>query len=109
MTIHKDKRVLVGMSGGIDSSAVCIMLQEQGYEVVGVTMRTWDVPSHFSTPGQEQPDEVLEAQALAARLGIEHHVADVREEFRQVISSAPDNAGAHNLFFQIQYNPVSSE
>ena len=50
------------MSGGIDSSAVCIMLQEQGYEVVGVTMRTWDVPSHFSTPGQEQPDEVLEAQ-----------------------------------------------
>lgn len=81
----KERRVLVGMSGGIDSSAVCIMLQEQGYEVVGVTMRTWDVPSHFSSPSQEQPDEVLEAQALAARLGIEHHVADVREEFRQVI------------------------
>lgn len=73
------------MSGGIDSSATCIMLQEQGYEVVGVTMRTWDVPSHFSTPGQTQPDEVLEAQALASRLGIEHHVADVREEFRKVI------------------------
>lgn len=81
----KERRVLVGMSGGIDSSAVCIMLQEQGYEVVGVTMRTWDVPSHFSSPSQEQPDEVLEAQALAARLGIEHHVADVREEFRKVI------------------------
>ena len=73
------------MSGGIDSSAVCIMLQEQGYEVVGVTMRTWDIPSHFSSPSQEQPDEVMEAQALAARLGIEHHVADVREEFRRVI------------------------
>ena len=82
---EKERRVLVGMSGGIDSSSVCIMLQEQGYEVVGVTMRTWDVPSHFSTPGQEQPDEVLEAQALAARLGIEHHVADVREEFKDVI------------------------
>ena len=81
----KDKRVLVGMSGGIDSSATCIMLQEQGYEVVGVTMRTWDIPSHFSTSGQEQPDEILEAQAVAARLGIEHHVADVREEFRKVI------------------------
>ena len=50
-----EKRVLVGMSGGIDSSAVCLMLQEQGYEVVGVTLRTWDVPSHFSTPGQEEP------------------------------------------------------
>lgn len=82
---EKEKRVLVGMSGGIDSSATCIMLQEQGYEVVGVTMRTWDVPSHFTTPGQTQPDEVLEAQALASRLGIEHHVADVREEFRKVI------------------------
>lgn len=81
----KQRRVLVGMSGGIDSSAVCIMLQEQGYEVVGVTMRTWDIPSHFSSPSQEQPDEVMEAQALAARLGIEHHVADVREEFRRVI------------------------
>ena len=81
----KDKRVLVGMSGGIDSSSACIMLQEQGYEVVGVTMRTWDIPSHFSTPGQELPDEVLEAQELAARLGIEHHVADVRKEFKEVI------------------------
>lgn len=82
---NKEKRVLVGMSGGIDSSAVCIMLQEQGYEVVGVTMRTWDVPSHFSHPGQELPDEILEARELAARLGIEHHIADVREEFRKVI------------------------
>ena len=81
----KDKRVLVGMSGGIDSSAACIMLQEQGYEVVGVTMRTWDIPSHFSSPDQEQPNEIIEAQHVAARLGIEHHVADVREEFRKVI------------------------
>ena len=80
-----EKRVLVGMSGGIDSSAACLMLQEQGYEVVGVTLRTWDVPTHFSTPGQEEPDEILEARSLARRLGIEHHVADVREEFRNVI------------------------
>ena len=53
---EREKRVLVGMSGGIDSSAACIMLQEQGYEVVGVTMRTWDVASHF-TPGNDQPNE----------------------------------------------------
>ena len=82
---QKDKRVLVGMSGGIDSSATCIMLQEQGYEVVGVTMRTWDVNSQFSTSGQKEPDFILEARSLAGRLGIEHHVADVREEFKQVI------------------------
>ena len=81
----KEKRVLVGMSGGIDSSATCIMLQEQGYEVVGVTMRTWDVASAFSSPEQEEPNFILDARALAERLGIEHHVADVREEFKQVI------------------------
>lgn len=83
--LNKEKRVLVGMSGGIDSSATCILLQEQGYEVVGVTMRTWDIPTHFSSPTQEQPDEIVEAQELAAQLGIEHHVADVRKEFKEVI------------------------
>lgn len=81
----KNKRVLVGMSGGIDSLAVCLMLQEQGYEVVGVTLRTWDLASHFSSAGQTLPDEIREAQALAARLGIEHHVADVRERFRSTV------------------------
>ena len=85
MNMPKEKRVLVGMSGGIDSSATCIMLQEQGYEVVGVTMRTWDVASQFVTPSQEEPNFILEARALAQKLGIEHHVADVREEFKQVI------------------------
>ena len=38
---ERNKRVLVGMSGGIDSTATCLMLQEQGYEIVGVTMRVW--------------------------------------------------------------------
>ena len=85
MKNQKEKRVLVGMSGGIDSSATCIMLQEQGYEVVGVTMRTWDVASQFATPSQEEPNFILEARALAEKLGIEHHVANVREEFKQVI------------------------
>lgn len=63
---EREKRVLVGMSGGIDSSAACIMLQEQGYEVVGVTMRTWDVASHF-TPGNDQPNEVIEGAGSTFR------------------------------------------
>ena len=79
------KKVLVGMSGGIDSSAVCLMLQERGYEVYGVTMRVWDLPRQFRTPGQEQPDFILEAQDLARRLSIPHHVADEREAFRQTV------------------------
>lgn len=80
-----NKRVLVGMSGGVDSTATCLMLLEQGYDVVGVTMRTWDNPASFSTPGQVEPGYIVEARALAGRLGIEHHVADEREDFRRVI------------------------
>lgn len=85
MNQKNDKRVLVGMSGGIDSSATCMMLQEQGYEVVGVTMRTWDVASQFATPNQQEPNYILEARTMAERLGIEHHVADVRKEFKEII------------------------
>ena len=79
------KKVLVGMSGGIDSSAVCLMLQEQGYEVVGVTMRVWDLPRHFHAQEQEYPDFILEAKELAARLGMAHYVADEREAFKDVV------------------------
>ena len=39
-----NRRVLVGMSGGVDSTAACLMLIEQGYKPIGVTMRTWDNP-----------------------------------------------------------------
>lgn len=47
-----EKRVLVGMSGGIDSTATCLMLQERGYEVIGLTMWVWG-------------EEPLEARQLA--------------------------------------------
>lgn len=67
-----NKRVLVGMSGGIDSTATCLMLQEQGYEVVGVTMRVWG-------------EEPLDAGELARQMGIEHYVADERIPFKEVI------------------------
>lgn len=69
---HSDKKVLVGMSGGIDSTAACFMLREQGYDVVGLTMWVWG-------------DEPHEARELAQRMGIEHYVADEREAFRRVI------------------------
>ena len=58
-----EKRVLVGMSGGIDSTATCLMLKEQGYEVIGLTMWVWG-------------EEPLEARQLAQNMGIEHYVAD---------------------------------
>ena len=66
---NPEKSVLVGMSGGIDSTATCLMLQEQGYRVVGLTMWVWG-------------EEPTEARELAQRIGVEHHVADEREAFR---------------------------
>ena len=75
-----NRRVLIGMSGGIDSTAACLMLQERGYEVVGVTMRVFDLASQLDAEGN--PRFVVEAREVAHRLGIEHHVADEREGFR---------------------------
>lgn len=71
------------MSGGIDSTAACLMLQEQGYEVVGVTMRVFDLASQLSPEGI--PYFISEAREVAQQLGIEHHVADEREGFRNKI------------------------
>lgn len=60
------------MSGGIDSTATCLMLMEKGYEIVGVTMRVWG-------------DEPHDAAELAVRMGIEHFVADERTPFKDTI------------------------
>ena len=81
--VMNKKRILIGMSGGIDSTAACLMLQEQGYEVVGLTMRVFDIASQLDTEGT--PHFIREAREVASRLGIEHHVADVREGFRDKI------------------------
>ena len=78
------QRVLVGMSGGVDSSAVCMLLQEQGYEVLGLTLRMWDQPRHFTRLSTE-PDYIIEARELAASLGIEHHTLDLRQPFRNEV------------------------
>ena len=81
--VRNNRRVLIGMSGGIDSTAACLMLQEQGYEVVGITMRVFDLASQLDEQGE--PRFISEAREVASRLGIEHHVADEREGFRDKI------------------------
>lgn len=109
----ENKRVLVGMSGGVDSSAVCMMLQDKGYEVVGLTLRMWDVPAHFNTPEQSEPNHILEARALAQALNIEHHTLDIREAFRSEVVQAfideymrgrtPNPCVMCNRFFKWKY------
>lgn len=72
------KRVLVGMSGGVDSSVAAALLLEEGYEVVGATMDL--------LPGGPSPD-LADARRVAQALGIEHHVLSLQREFeREVIT-----------------------
>ena len=74
------------MSGGIDSTVAAILLQEQGYELVGATFRTFDPPQTDSDSNDKSccsEDSITEAQRMAAVLGFEHHVLDFRITFRE--------------------------
>jgi tRNA-specific 2-thiouridylase len=85
-------RVLVAMSGGVDSSVAAALLAEAGHEVVGVTMKTFcysDIPSHGKTCCGL--DGITDAKRVAAALGIAHYVFDVEEDFtRDVIDDFVD-------------------
>ncbi|NDK54346.1 tRNA 2-thiouridine(34) synthase MnmA [Pontibacter fetidus] len=77
-------RVLVAMSGGIDSSVAAVMLHEQGYEVVGMTMKTWDYASSGGSKKETgccSLDSINDARNIAVQLGFPHYIIDIREEF----------------------------
>jgi len=85
---QKNKRVLVAMSGGLDSSVTALMLHEQGYEVIGITMKTWDYASsggERKTTGCCSLDDINDARALAVDKGFPHYILDIREEFGEFI------------------------
>lgn len=72
------------MSGGIDSSVAAILLHEQGYEVIGLTMKTWDYASSGGTrksTGCCSLDDINDARILAVSMGFHHIILDIREEF----------------------------
>jgi tRNA-specific 2-thiouridylase len=79
------KRVLVGMSGGVDSSVAALLLKQQGYEVIGVTLNLWSYEDR-----QEPYNECcsLEVRAVAQQLGIEHHFVDAGKEFKERVVDA---------------------
>jgi tRNA-specific 2-thiouridylase len=71
-------KAAVGLSGGIDSGTTALMLQEQGYEVIGVTMWLFD----------HQTEEIETAALISKLLGIEHHVLDYRKNFDDLVISS---------------------
>lgn len=85
-TKYMSKRVLIGMSGGIDSTVAAILLLEQGYELVGATFRTFDSIKESCLAKEKgccSVESIMEAQRMAATLGFEHHILDFRDTFRE--------------------------
>ena len=77
-------KVLVAMSGGIDSTVTALMLHEEGYEVIGITMKTWDYASSGSSKKETgccNLDSFNDARMAAVQHGFPHFVLDIREEF----------------------------
>lgn len=75
------KRVLLGMSGGVDSSVSAVLLKQAGYEVVGATMKLCNLPK------EEQEKTIEDAKKVCEILEIPHYVFDLREEFHKKVIS----------------------
>ncbi len=75
-------RVLVAMSGGVDSSVAAALLAEQGHEVVGVTLKLW---GGESDTGCCSVSDVEDARRVADRLGVQHHVFNFGDEFTRLV------------------------
>lgn len=75
-------RVLVAMSGGVDSSVAAQVLVEQGYDVTGVTLRLW---GGSSDKGCCSVGDVEDARRVAGQLGIDHHVFNMSDEFETLV------------------------
>ena len=79
------EKVAVAMSGGVDSSLVATLLKEEGYEVIGITMRLSDEGRGFCLSPESDASmlsSVKDAKKVAEQIGIAHYVADFRDMFK---------------------------
>lgn len=82
--MSKKGKVLVAMSGGIDSTVTALLMHEQGYEVIGITMKTWDYANsggNKKETGCCSLDSINDARKVAVDCGFHHFIVDIREEF----------------------------
>jgi tRNA-specific 2-thiouridylase len=79
-------RVIVAMSGGVDSSVAAARLVSDGYDVIGVTLHLWDYPDDGSVRGRCcAPEDIHDARRVADKLGIAHYTYDRRELFARTV------------------------
>lgn len=89
--MNRKKKVIVAMSGGVDSSVAAVLLKEQGHEVIGVIMRIWggDGPmeegGRHACYGPGEEEDIDDARRVAGRLEIPFHVFDLREDYRATV------------------------
>jgi tRNA-specific 2-thiouridylase len=78
-------RVVVAMSGGVDSSAAAALLKEQGHEVIGITLRVWSYEGAARCGSCCSPEDIDDARAVANTLGIPFYVANVEDLFKSTV------------------------
>ncbi|MGE0563582.1 MAG: tRNA 2-thiouridine(34) synthase MnmA [Pseudolabrys sp.] len=82
----QDTRVVVAMSGGVDSSVTAALLKAEGYDVVGVTLQLYDHGAATHRKGACcAGQDIYDARAVADRIGIPHYVLDYEERFREAV------------------------